>query len=81
MTVVRVGQLDHLDQMLEVFNFRVANMHVHQFPRALDRLGFQVGPLREQIPCPLVMNHIGPTRAVQVRQREMHQQVAQRSRI
>jgi hypothetical protein len=81
MPVIGVRQLDGRDQMLEAGDQAVADVGVHQRPRPLQVFGLQVWPLLQNVTRPLVVDHVRPTRPVQIGQCQAHQQVAQRCRV
>ena len=81
MTVVRVGQLDRRDQVLKPGDQAVADMAVHQLACSVQLLGCEIGPTGQHVARPLVVDRVTPARPVQIRQRQMHQQIAQRCRV
>lgn len=80
-SVVWVWQPDSFDECLVAGHKAIPDMGVHQVASPLKLLRLQVRTVFENIPCPLVVDSIGPFGAIKVRDSDMHQQVAKRSRV
>ena len=56
-------------------------MLVHQLPTPGQARWGEVRPVRQDVPNPLVVDFIRPAGLEQVRQRQLHQEVAERGRV
>ena len=81
MPIVRVRQCDGIDERLVTCNKAIPDMSIHQVSGSLKLFRLQVRAIFENVPHPLIMNGIGPFRAVKICHREMHEQIAEWSRI
>jgi len=75
MPIIRVWKFDRRDKVLEVFDQRFAYVRIHELTRARDSFRLQIFTVLEHVPCPLIVDHVAPSRAIHVSQRKMHQQV------
>ena len=81
MSVFWIGQLEGGDKVFEVLDDAVAYARVHEFPCALEIVSGEIRAVFEKGEDPLVRNHGGTLGPEEISECELHQQVAQRSRI
>ena len=81
MSVMRIGQLQLIDETFVSRHQIIRHGQVHQLPRALELLGFQVGTSFDNRSRPFSMNLFGPSRAKKLGQRETQQQIPQGCRM
>ena len=79
--VIRIGQFQDVDQILEIADQSVAHMRVHQVARALQPLPGQVIARAEQRVDPLIMDGVRPFGPIEIGYGELQQEVAQRRRV
>src|SRR5262249_37907318 len=79
--VIRVRQLEHIDELLEIGHDRVAHVRIHQIARSLELRARQIPSILENGPDPLLMHCVGPLGAVEVRNCKLHEEVAERCGI
>lgn len=80
-SIIRVWQRDGMDEHFVAGNNAIPDMSVHQIAGSLKLLQRQIRTVFKNTSHPFFVDRIRPFGAVQVGDREMHEQVAQRSRI
>lgn len=81
MAVVRIRQPNRGHEFIEARNYGVPNMGIHEPAGALKTGRRNIWPTTPQRTDPLVVDSVRPLRTVQVRRRELEQQIAQRGRV
>lgn len=81
MAVVRVWQVEPIDQVLMTGHEAIGGMLVHQVSLSLDLRAGEVGALGEQGTHPLLVDLRRPFRPEEALQGEPHQEVAERCRV
>lgn len=81
MPVVRVGQVDGVDQWLVAGDQAVADGLGHQLPGAGQILRVEIGPVRGQVAEDLVEDLVGPLRLHESVLGDADEQVSERARV
>jgi hypothetical protein len=77
--IVYVGEDETFDQGFEVRHHAVGHSSRHQLAGAVEGLGFQVGPLLEDVSKALVEDRRGPPRPHHAGVPEAHEEIAKRA--
>jgi len=81
MTIIGIGQSESFDQTLVSGDKAISDVSVHQRPGTFQLLPRKIGAILKYAPDPLVVDLVGPPGPEQICQRQVHEQVPQRSRI
>lgn len=78
MAVIGVGQFQHINELFEIRDQGVASMQIHQVARPLELRTGQVRSVSKNGPDPFLVYRIRPFRAVEIRDRELQKEIAER---
>jgi len=75
---VLAGKRQHGNQILVARDQAIPNVEIHQVAGSLELRAGQIRATFQHAPHPLLMDGVGPFRPKKVRQRQVHQQIAER---
>jgi len=81
MAVIGVWQGECGYEVLEVLDDRIPRMRVHEITGPLELRAGQIRSIGENRPNPFLVNQIRPTRSVEVREHQMHEDIAEGRRV
>ena len=81
MPIIGVRQLYGLNQRLIANDQSVSDVGIHQLTNTLQALLRNIASSRPDVAHPFIMDALGPSSAVEVRERQIHQETPQRRRI
>ena len=81
MSVILIGKFYRFNQVVVSFHQAVPCCGIHQSSCFLKLLSFQIGPVFEKVPNPLVVNAVGPFGPEQIGKGKLHQEVPEWSRV
>jgi len=81
MSILGVRQLHCRNQVFEISNETVPDIHIHKLLRSDKVCAGEIRTVCENSVYPLVMDHGRPFRTEKIRERELHEKIAKRGRI
>ena len=81
MAIIQIRQVQRRDQLAVILNETIPHACIHQCSGTIKLFGRQIRAVAEYVANPFIMDVVCPVSPVQVRQRELHEQVAQWRRI
>jgi hypothetical protein len=80
-TVIGVGKRQGRDEGLVLGDEAIGDVIIHQLATSSEAGGREIGTIGGDVPRPLVMDLLGPTGLEEVREGELHEQIAERGRV